>query len=55
MSMQGFPNRAVVDMLRRNYPSGCRVELISMNDPFAKLQPGDQGTVEFVDDIGTYG
>lgn len=24
-----------------------------MNDPYTKLVPGDQGTVEFVDDIGT--
>jgi len=24
-----------------------------MNDPYSKLKPGDQGTVSFVDDIGT--
>lgn len=35
------------------YPSGCRVELVSMDDPYTKLEPGDQGTVKFVDDIGT--
>lgn len=41
-------------MLKERYPEGCRVELISMNDPFNKsLQPGEQGTVIHVDDIGT--
>ncbi len=24
-----------------------------MDDPYTKLRPGDQGTVSFVDDIGT--
>ena len=35
------------------YPIGTRVELVSMNDPFTKLMPGEQGTVQFIDDIGT--
>ena len=39
--------------LRDRYPAGTRVELISMTDPYSKLKPGDQGTVTFVDDIGT--
>ena len=49
-----FPPEAVVERLRREYPKGTRVELDSMNDPYnRKLKPGDQGTVEFVDSIGT--
>jgi hypothetical protein len=24
-----------------------------MNDPYSKLKPGDQGTVDVIDDIGT--
>ena len=48
-----FPSREVIERLRRQYPTGCRVELVSMNDPYAKLKPGDQGTVVAVDDIGT--
>ena len=48
-----YPSREVVERLRRQYPAGCRVELVSMNDPYAKLKPGDQGTVVAVDDIGT--
>ena len=46
--------RAVVKMLKKQYPAGTRVELISMNDPYNKtLKPGCQGTVVTVDDIGT--
>ena len=32
---------------------GKRIELISINDPYTNLKPGDRGTVDFVDDIGT--
>jgi len=39
--------------LRRRYPSGCRVKLICMNDPYRDLKAGAIGTVTHVDDIGT--
>ncbi len=39
--------------LRRHYPSGCRVKLICMNDPYRDLKAGSLGTVTHVDDIGT--
>ena len=42
-----------MEALRQQYPKGTRVELMSMDDPYSKLKPGDQGTVEMVDDIGT--
>ena len=49
-----FPSQDVVERLRREYPKGTRVELVSMNDPYnRKLKPGNQGAVEFVDSIGT--
>lgn len=51
--MNGFPSRETVERLRKTYPQGTRVELISMSDPYTKLKPGDRGTVSFVDDIGT--
>ena len=51
--MNGFPGREVVERLRHQYPKGTRVELISMNDPYTKLKPGDRGTVTMVDSIGT--
>ena len=51
--MNQFPSRETVERLRKEYPQGARVELISMNDPYSKLKPGDRGTVSVVDDIGT--
>lgn len=51
--MNNFPSKEVVDSLRKKYTQGCRVELVSMDDPYTKLKPGEQGTVNFVDDTGT--
>jgi hypothetical protein len=39
--------------LRKRYPAGTRVELLSMNDPYTALLSGDQGTVTGIDDTGT--
>lgn len=40
-------------ILRNMYPPGCRVVLENMEeDPYVKLNPGDLGTVDFVDDAG---
>jgi hypothetical protein len=51
--MNSFPSREAVERLRREYPVGTRVELITMDDPYSKLKPGDRGFVMAVDDIGT--
>lgn len=51
--MNNFPSKETVTRLREQYPKGCRVELVQMNDPYSKLKPGDQGTVDFIDDTGT--
>lgn len=51
--MSGFPSKEIVERLRQQYPEGTRVELISMNDPYTKLKPGDRGIVTMVDSIGT--
>ncbi len=49
-----YPDRNIVLQLRRQYPIGCRVELVEMGpDPYSKLKPGDQGVVNHIDDIGT--
>lgn len=48
-----FPPRKVVERLRQQYPAGCRVELVAMDDPYSRLRPGDRGTVRCVDDTGT--
>lgn len=51
--MNGFPSKEIVDSIRRQYPPGTRIELISMDDPYSKLEPGDRATVTGVDDIAT--
>lgn len=48
-----FPRKEVVEALRARYPVGTRIELVSMDDPYSKLKPGDRGTVTHVDDAGT--
>lgn len=51
--MNRFPTKETVVRLRKQYPHGCRVELVRMNDPYSELKPGDRGSVAFVDDTGT--
>lgn len=45
-------DRETVDRIKKDYPAGCRVELVWMNDIHAP-EPGTRGTVRSVDDIGT--
>lgn len=47
-----FPRREVVEQLRREFPVGCRVELLRMDDPQAP-SIGTKGTVRGVDDTGS--
>lgn len=51
--MNRYPSSEQVAAVRQAYPVGTRVELVSMNDPNTELHPGDLGTVESVDDMGT--
>jgi len=46
-------SKEVITMLREKYPSGTRVELVRMDDPYTSLTAGDKGTVKYVDDMGT--
>ena len=47
-----FPNKAVVEQIRSQYPAGTRVELVQMDD--AQAPPvGTLGTVWGVDDTGS--
>lgn len=50
--MFGIP-MGVIEVLKKEYPPGTRVELVRMNDEYSRLKPGDKGTVIAVDDIGT--
>ena len=47
-----FPDRAIVERIRKQYPVDSRVELVRMDD--AQAPPaGTKGTVTGVDDIGS--
>lgn len=47
-----LPNRETVERVRRQYPAGCRVELVRMDDPQAP-PIGTRGTVIGVDDAAS--
>ena len=47
-----FPSKATIEMLRREFPKGCRVVLEKMDDPQAP-PIGTEGTVRGVDDAGS--
>ena len=51
--MNKFPSKETVNRIHEQYPQGCRVELVKMNDPYSTLKPGDKSTVDFIDDTGT--
>jgi len=52
--INSFPSRETVERIRKQYPVGCRVELLRMDD--AQAPPiGTKGTVRYVDDIGSLG
>lgn len=41
-----------INRIKNHYPAGTRIELISMNDPFAPVPSGMKGSVDYVDDAG---
>lgn len=47
-----FPNKETIEMLRKRYPTGTRVELEKMDDVQAPPM-GTKGTVIGVDDTGS--
>lgn len=50
--MNNFPKKEIVEQIRRDYPAGCRVELVRMTD--SQAPPiGTKGSVMGVDDIGS--
>lgn len=52
--MNNFPSRETVERIRKQYPVGCRVELLRMDDVGAP-PIGTKGTVRYVDGIGSLG
>lgn len=48
-----YPDRNTVEQLRKEYPAGCRVKLLKMDD--IQAPPiGTEGTVVHVDDTGSH-
>lgn len=47
-----IPNRQVIEELKKEYPCGCRVKLVKMDDVQAP-PVGTEGTVRGVDDTGS--
>ena len=47
-----FPSKKTMAHVRAQFPVGCRVELVRMDDPQAPLV-GTKGTVLGVDDTGS--
>lgn len=47
-----FPSEEIVERIRRQFPVGCRVELLRMDDVQAP-PVGTKGTVTGVDDTGS--
>ena len=47
-----FPNKEQIELLRKKYPTGTRVDLLQMEDMQAPPR-GTKGTVYGVDDTGS--
>lgn len=52
MDRMQFPKRETVESIRKEYPTGCRVELVEMDDEQAP-PIGTKGTVIGVDDTAS--
>lgn len=50
--MNAEATKKIAEMLRES-SIGKRIRLISTTDPYTRLKPGDEGTIDFVDDAGT--
>ena len=48
-----FPNKAYLEQLRKQYPIGTKIQLISMRDEKYPILPGTIGVVTHIDDMGS--
>ena len=48
-----FPNKEYLEQLRKRYPVGTKIQLISMRDEKYPILPGTIGEVTHIDDLGS--
>ena len=48
-----FPSKAYLEQLRKAYPVGTKIQLISMRDETYPVLPGTVGEVTHIDDAGS--
>ena len=48
-----FPNKSYLAQLRKQYPVGTKIQLISMRDEKYPILPGTIGVVTHIDDLGS--
>lgn len=50
--MMKFPNKAYLEQLRKQYPKGTKLQMITMRNEKYPVPPGTIGEVTHIDDIG---
>ena len=48
-----FPSKSYLAQLRKQYPVGTKIQLISMRDEKYPILPGTIGEVTHIDDLGS--